>query len=446
MANQVEQELETVIQDDLTARQTKVLDSQEIICSFFYKIVKSNPADVVITEFVNLFILLNRQNNQELIEAIYQIINFNQEDIFLSTLKRSCYILINNWNSKRNHQSNNNIQKLLLSFEQLPATKSRLTPTKKRLQTWLNNFINSDDYRELRLFTSKSTPVKESNWTSRYASYFLVSQSLDNAKPEEQREAARATYQRLQEKFKFDLAMYTARSQSSHFVDESYHNPTVLGDKVLYLIQKVLARRGAFSHANLANIFLKQTEGMRYREFKCSLVKYLTNSLGKSPTALILSKKIAAYLNSLYEKHDQQIWNADLLLRTSNRLIELLTTQNRGEPSQLFTLLATQEQSLALVILLLKVILICKHSRSHLESCIAHLIKHYEQEPETQCQWFITFLETLEVSLTICLENVHYDVISLNSQHNNSTERNKFRDYWVFSQVKQVDSEQKVRV
>ena len=422
---------------DLSPSDLSLADSKELICNYFYNLVQNHPANLAIYKFQSLFINLDHNLETSLLIAIYRIINTNQHLVFQATLKRSCYILINNWNANYTKHYLKYASQLIDSFRLVNKQKNKLSPSKQKIHDWLNIFLKSKEYEELRLLCLPNNfPVKSNQKLSdRYTCYFLASQFSNEEKPEEEREAARKTYQRLQEKFKFDLAMYTVRSQSSLCCEQDYQNPTTLGDNVLHLIQKVLAKRGAFSHSNLANIFLKQTEGILYVDFKRSLFKYLTNSLGQTQAALTIIRELNQYLDSLYQDYHQQVWNSNLLLRTANQLIELLITQKRGEPSRLFAFLATQEQSLVLVILLLKIILICKQSRSHLESSIACLIEYYDRYTDTDCQWLVVFLETLEVALTICLENVHFSVINLQQKQSQNFKNIKSKDYWVFSQI-----------
>ena len=431
--------------------EVSLIDNQEIVCNYFCKLVTTKSPHDVLKAFQGLFIELNCYIDEPAATAIYRIIKLDYEFVFHNTLKRCCYILINNWNSKLkyNHQNLQNIHNLITILAKVREHKQSKHPSKQRLHQWLNNFLQSEDYAQLKLLApapqvpteqtqekTEETPLRD-----RYISYFLACQALDPDKTEEERAAARASYQRLQEKFKFDLAMYTARSQSSLFSEKNSHNPTGLGNNVLDLIQKVLAKRGAFSHSNLANIFLKQTKGLVYYDFKLSLVKYLTNSLGKGGTARAIARELLTYLKPLYGKYDDQVWNDELLIRTCNRLLEFLTSSKNGKPSKLFTLLASQERTLVLVLLLLKLVLICEQSRHHLEFRIVHLIKYYDSNNSLDCQWFSTFLETLEVALTISLENVHYDVVKIVDKQGQNSANSSPKNYWVFPQIKQSKQE-----
>ena len=118
-----------------------------------------------------------------------------------------------------------------------------------------------------------------------------------------------------------------------------------------------------------------------------------------------------------------------------------MTSRKNGRPSKFFYLLASQEKTLILVLLLLKLVLICKHSRHHLESCVTHLIKYYDNQNSQNCQWFSTFLETLEVALTISLDNVHYDVVRMGRKPGENSQDSSHKDYWVFPQIQRGKKE-----
>ncbi|MEL6333423.1 MAG: hypothetical protein AAFQ76_12620, partial [Cyanobacteria bacterium J06626_26] len=86
-------------------------------------------------------------------------------------------------------------------------------------------------------------------------------------------------------------------------------------------------------------------------------------------------------------------------------------TEDRRSPSPLFTLLLSQNSSISLAILLLKLVLISRNSHHYLEARIADLIRYYEQFPRAQCAWVINFLEVFQVTFAIHAENVEYNLI-----------------------------------
>ncbi|HEY9298163.1 MAG TPA: hypothetical protein VIQ31_17765, partial [Phormidium sp.] len=227
---------------------------RDMIYRFLVDIVQQWPPEAVLQEFKQLFIYYSPNAvNTNAIKALSDIIFANDEEEFKNTLKRSCYILINNWETTRSYKA---IKELVLVFSDLNISKSTLSPSLSKLRLWLVNFIKSQDYQDLKIFAARYEEHEATHWSHRYTSYLLVPQYANLSNPVEQREAARALSQELKDRFKFELAMYTTRSQSAMPREILPKNPTGLGDEVLRLIKTIVAKRGPFSYTNLANIFL----------------------------------------------------------------------------------------------------------------------------------------------------------------------------------------------
>lgn len=423
---------ETIV--NLNKSKRTIQQSQEIIYRFLIDSVKNWSPETVLLEFQRLFIYYEADTvNSDALLAMSDLIFANNEEEFISTLKRSCYILINNWDAGRHYTY---ISDLVQIFASLRINKKTLSPTLSRLRLWLSSFVESEYYQQLKLFASKYEEQDKPHWSQRYTSYLLVPQYVDLNNPVEQREAARALSQQLKDRFKFELAMYTARSQSGLTKEKMPKNPTGLGDEVLRLIKTIVAKRGPFSYLNLANIFVKQTEKMLYQDFKLSLQKYLLFSFENKNFVHILKTQLAEKLETLYEDYHEESLDDALLLRTSNKVIEYLTTENQRQPSQLFILLMSQGNPLTLVIVLLKIVLICKNSRTHLEKCIAFLIQYYLQFPEEECQWIISFFDIFSITFAIYADNVQYNLIRIKEKTSDATANGEIETYRVFSQQK----------
>lgn len=410
-----------------------IQESQECLYEFLLEIVRKWPPEEVLLEFKRLFIYHVDSISSGAMKAVYDIVFANNQEEFRNTLKRCCYILVNNWDASRNYKP---IQDLVHLFSDPSFNRYTASPTLKRLRVWINEFVQSTDFDELKLFTSRYDDRSRGPWASRYTSYLLVPQYIDLKNPIEQREAARALSKQLKDRFKFDLAMYVAKSQIPTASANAPKNPTVLGDEALRLIKLIVARRGRFSYVNLANIFQQQIEQLPYQKFKQSLQRYLIFSVENKSFAEALRAKINERLDELYVNHnDEQLTDA-LLLRTCNRIIDVLTTENQAEPSPLFVQLLSQGSPITLVIVLLKIILISRYSRTHLEARIAELIKHYQDYPEEECDWVVNFLEIFNVTFAIYTENVQYNLVKMDAQQ---TEESRVFDpdtYRIFSQLR----------
>ncbi|MEB3295408.1 MAG: hypothetical protein VKJ24_19820 [Synechococcales bacterium] len=395
-----------------TSAERSIQLAQQTIYRFLLNIVRKWPPEEVLLEFKRLFLYHVDSVNSAAINAVYEIVFSDNEIEFRNTIKRCCYILINNWDATRRYKA---IQDLVTAFEEATQSRETVSPTLKQMRNWIERFCRSQDYADLKLFASRydESPAEEGKWVRRYTSYLLVPQYINLNNPVEQREAARALAQQLRDQFKFDLAMYVARSQSGRQVEKPVKNPTVLGDEVLRLIKLVVAKRGTYSYTNLANIFLNQTKNITFQEFKQCLQKYLVFSVEVKDFAHTLQTKLAEKLADLYAEHHNEVLNDALILRTCNRVIEYLTCENHQEPSPLFGLLLSQGNPLTLVIALLKLILVSRNSRTFLEARIAELIRYYEKFPEEECHWIVNFLEIFNVTFTIYAENVQYNLIRM---------------------------------
>ncbi|MBW4661756.1 MAG: hypothetical protein KME15_24055 [Drouetiella hepatica Uher 2000/2452] len=413
-----------------------VQKAQEAIYQLLLEVVRTYSPEDILTEFRGLFIHHTDTTSLGALPYLFEIAFSNQESEFRNTLKRSCYILINNWEIKRNYKS---IRELIHLFSDTILYKPTISPTLKRLREWLRNFVNSPDFQELKLFAARYEDYEKRHWAERYASYLLVTQYTNLDNPIEQRQAAHHLSRKLKEKFKFDLAMYTALSQCGSGVSRggrSLKNPTGLGDEALRLIKRVIARRGFFSYPNLANIFLDQSSNLPYFAFKQSLLEYLLFSVENQEITGLLRKHLSETLRNLYTDHNENIADRALLLRTANRLIDSLTLETSESPSPLFGKLLSLGSPIALVMILLKLILICPYARTHLEIRIADLIRYYEKYSEEDCQWVIHFFEVFNVTLTIFTENVEYNLVMMNAATPESS-RAGAETYRIFSQARQ---------
>ena len=405
----------------------------EVIYAFLLGLVKKYHPNLVLAEFKSLFLICQEtEYNPQSREALLTILRFGTEQLFFSTIKRGCYILINNWNSQR---ESNYITLLIDSFLEVDCHQTKLNLPRANLQSWLNKFTNSQDYQELLLFTYSPQDGGKKHWSKRYKSYLLVPQYLDNDNSQEQKEAALLLAQKLRYKFKFDLAMYTARSQSSFCASQGLNNPTSLGDEVLRLIKTILVKQGKFSHQNVANIFLKQIARSSYQDFKISLKKYLVYGISSESFVKLFEQKIAVFIHNLYQDKKSQVINDYLIIRTCNRICDYLITEDGKNPSKIFVCLLSQESALTVVMFLVKLILISPFSRNHLEHKVAQIIKYYSNYSEQECTWVINFLEIFHVAFSIYGDNqVRYNLLRRGNAQDSDLSTEELNDYLIFCQ------------
>lgn len=376
--------------------------------------VRNLPPVEALADFEALFFGYSSAQDSEVSPFLYQILFANDETEFRNTLKRACYILVNNWDLGRHSHM---VHAMLSLFSQPALKKKTFSPSIKRLRQWLVSFTESQDFEELRLFaTQRLGPSDTERWSNRYVTYQLIAQYVDSSNSLEQREAARTMSRQLKNKYKHDLAMYIAFSQGSSRLGHQYVNPTVLGDEVLRLIKAILVRRGQFSYRNVARVFQQQTLGTPYADYKEGLLEYLCFSISQPEFVASVKAHLGKRLPEIYAKHDSDSVEPSLNLRTCNRVIDWLTTEDKHNPSKLFVRLLSHGNSLNLAVLLLKLILISPSSQLYLEARLANLIEYYKPFMEAECRSIVQFLEICGVTFAIYSENVEYNLVQVKSK------------------------------
>lgn len=413
-----------------------IASPQEAICEFLISIVKTWSPEAVLTEFQELFIR-HTHADEFALECLAEIILKNQKPEFDNLLRRCCYILINNWNISRNHDY---ISRLIQLFDDSSLSEKTDALILGRSRSWVRSFIASSDFEALKLMTTRHEDGKTWHWSRRYTSYLLTSQYANLNNPLEQRQVAQKVSRQLKDQFKFELAMYTARSEAGRINLKGLKNPTSLGDEVLRLIKTVVVKRGIYSYPNLAKIFLQQTQDLNYKAFKKSLLEYLFFGIKPDELSERIKRILAVQLKTLYINYDDKNIDEALLLRTVKRVAEGLTADRSGELSGLFIFLSSQQNPLMLVILLLKLTLICRYVKTHVEVCIAHIVKSYEDCQEEDCVGVIQFLELFTIVSTIYSENVEYSLVNMQNQTESQCLTTDVEVHRIFSLQKYVAS------
>ncbi|MGB3298157.1 MAG: hypothetical protein WBA76_07795 [Phormidesmis sp.] len=385
--------------------------AQQQIYDDLLEAVRQLPADEALSEFEAIFFNHSNTLDADVSPFLYTILFADDEAEFRNTLKRACYIFVNNWDLSRQGEM---LHALLALFQRPSLNKSTLSPSLKRLRQWLISFANSQDFEELQLFATQRAKSESLNsWSHRYTAYQLIAQYINENNSLEQREAARSLSRRIKNKYKHDLAMYTAFSQGSSRLNHKYANPTVLGDEVLRLIKAILVRRGQYSYRNVARFFQQQTHDSLYCDYKESLLEYLCFSIGDPAFLGLVEAQLHKRLIWLYPDQATHTVDPSLNLRTCNRLVDSLTTEDGNTPSLLFAQMIAQGNPLNVVVILLKIVLISPNSQLYLEARLANLISYYKQFAEAECQSIIQFLEICGVTFAIYSDNVEYNLVQV---------------------------------
>jgi hypothetical protein len=420
--------------------------AQQRIYEFFLDIVRRKFPDEVLEDFKNLFINFSDTPNSEITQALDQIVTAYDEKEFFYTLKRCCYILINNWTVKSNGDS---IQSLIDLFNHPSIHKRPISLKVKTLRIWLQLFIQSEDFQVLKLFTvhTEDHGKQDQNWSNRFTSYLLAYQYTNPVGSKEQRQAANLLAQKMKDKFKFDLAMYTARSGSQSFTKNQHTNPTSLSNNVINIVTLMLTKNSVLNCQGLAINFLDNIKNLSYKDFKVSLLKYLDFSATDGEISETIQNKLHDGLFDFKSnRHDRPI-SSSLILKTSKYLIGEITINDRQQPTEIFNILLHHTNPINLVVLLLKLLLLNEAIRPHLELRVAHIIKYYSQYSESKCKSVIAFIDMLNIALAIHAGETRYNIVRMSpyessnlqpsdDQQDSQISTFNTHEYRIFSQVR----------
>jgi hypothetical protein len=163
------------------------------------------------------------------------------------------------------------------------------------------------------------------------------------------------------------------------------------------------------SYQAMADSFLAETGKATYGEFKEQLSAHLLLSITGDRRLKWLPEKISKFLVTRYPGKDEIIVGHHLVTKTCDELIAyLLDAENLQDPTHPFTLLMIEQEFLSLSILLLKLVLISPRSYGQLMQSLNELIRHFSPKPQEECEWLISFLETMQVILTLAVQESQY--------------------------------------
>ncbi len=422
--------------------------AQKEIYEFFLKVVRHKHPEEVLVDFKTLFIDLGDRQNPEIAQALDQILTAYNEKEFFSTLRRCCYILINNWTVSNNRFY---IQSLIDIFNHSTIYKSTPSAKLQTLRVWLQLFIKSEDFQAFKLFTLyiETHCYLDQNWSNRFASYLLAYEYINPTSSVEQRQAANLLAQKMKEQFKFNLAMYTARLSHRSSLQNTPYNPTSLSDNVLHLVTLMLTKKSILNCKSLAESFLESIHDLSYQDFKISLLEYLDFSIADPEISKSVQIKLHDGLFGLKSSRHQYPVNPSLILKVSKYLIGEFTISDRGQPTELFNILLHHTNPINLVVLLLKLLLLNESIRPHLELRIAKTIKYYSQFSEAKCKSVIAFIDMLNIALAIYAGETHYNIVRMNpsvadsvdnieGNTSSDSQTSKFNasEYRIFSQIR----------
>ncbi|HLO87976.1 MAG TPA: hypothetical protein VK203_23640 [Nostocaceae cyanobacterium] len=348
-------------------------------------------------------------------------------------LNRCCHILINRWHMQP--QLHGSIAELVNLFETAP-TKSRTTSIRyreiRRLRELIKLFTTSEQYVILRRFTQvvnqpkvteDSVPENQPLVTliRRYP-YLYEHCLMSEDSTFEQQQTVKHLQTQIQKKFEVDLSHYVTykvrRAQVIKKVSETeanrilrpIENPTLLSDRELYATLKQFMGRsdGGQTYQESAQRFLKySTQVSNFRAFKDDLYEYLISSVDGQYGKRQFNQRLYNQLQNTLPQADSQKLNDFLVVRTCSQLLNFLVVNSLSSPQHFtFVDLITNQGTLVTIGLLLKIVLICRKVRPHLEKRLAVLFNHYESATTNCIGWLVKVLEQLNIALSIHFGNI----------------------------------------
>ncbi len=403
-------------------------DEQMIYDHLLYCVQVEPPAQVI-ERFRNLFIEGRGYPDPEIAAALERILAANcSENEFRYILNRCCHIPINRWQMHGQRQEMA-IASLVALFQNPPATDA-IAPSRfkslRRLQEMLQVFAQSEEYRTLERLVQVVEPPPDvankeenpalGNLIVRYPYLYAHSLLPPDSSCEHQQTIRHIQAQR-QWQFEINLSQYgnylirraqlarNSQSLNGTRIIQPVNNPTLLSDRELYaaLRQYTGKVEGSYSYQDMADLFLSRTRSPQvYRNFKSELYEYLIASVEPEYGKRQFYDRLSKLLKNTFPESDSQRLNDFLLMRTCSQLFNFLVVESPQNPRHyVFIDLLSNLGPVRTTGLLLKIVLLSRHVKFHLEKRFAILFNHYESQEIEDILWFVKSLENLNVALGV---------------------------------------------
>lgn len=402
---------------------------EHLLCAHLLECVEAESPPALIERFRCLFIERTGYHNLQVWYALERIVDSKlAEKEFKFLLNRSCHILINRWLMQpRSHSA---IPQLIALFE-TPPSRPAATKTTQRLRELVQLFTKTEQFLALRRLAQVMSQKHEedANATAKplltlihrypclYENCLLTNDSTD-----EQRQKVRLIREKQQQQLEIALSEYITYQRLQHYrnVPESVacqkhslgdqknvrtkKNPTLLSDRQLDLALKQFVGKvhGSNTHRDLAKQFLTYSSTTRsYRTFKEELYEYLTASIDPRYGKNQFNQQLYKHLQSTLSQNNSQKLSEVLLVGTCRKLLDFLIVESAQEPKHyIFFDLTANLGITSTISLLLKIVLLCRKVKPHLEKRFSILFNHYEAYTRDKVDWLVESLENLNVALS----------------------------------------------
>jgi len=405
----------------LNDRQIETKDEEQVLYDYWLDRVRTDSPEELIEDFRRLFIEGRGYQEAPIYLALERLVKAKDAEIrFYYFFNRCCHILVNRWQMQSTCQPA--ILELVSLLDNLPSPGPGHYSTANTLRHLVKKFTLSDDYVKLQRLAriissqySEETAPCVGTLINRYP-YLYDHCLLSDESPREQRRTVRRIKVKTERCFEVNLSHYVTyqvrlrqvahapkTSEEAGRIIQPVKNPTLLNDKELNRALKyyVSPVEGNYTYKALSQNFLANTVySSTYKDFKNDLYDYLITSVdyGKGQ----FNKKLYDVLQNTLPQWDQQKPSEFLILRTSSQLFNYLVVESGQKPDHyIFIDMITNMGVTRTVGLLLKLVLVCRKVKPHLDKRFSILFNHYEGFSRDQVPWLVKSLESLQVAFSI---------------------------------------------
>ena len=411
------------------------LEEQILYNHLIYCVKRESPTQLI-ERFRHLFIDGIGYPDPEIAQALSRITASKlAEQQFKHILNRCCHILVNSWRRHPKHQVA--IADLVALFKS-PSSKS----TNKRLQELVQIFTQSEEYLALQrlkgLFPGgeKAPAANTANnqasnrplakLINRYP-YLYTHYLLGEGSSSEEQQTIRQLQAQRQRQFEINLSQYATylvrrvqisrqtSSTSAAQIIQPVRNPTLLSDRELFLALKQFVGKveGSYTYRELAQCFLTHScTTQSYLTFKDDLYEYLITSIEPEYGRHQFNERLYKQIKNTFPQFNSQKVDDLLLVRTCCQLFSFLVESPKQPEHLLFIDLISNIGSRQTTGLLLKIALLSRKAKPHLEKRFSILFNHYESQVVNDILWLVESLENLNLALIVNFGTVDLSFIT----------------------------------
>lgn len=421
-----------------TPRYTRQVAAEEQqLYDHLLNLVQAETPGQLVQHFRSLFVDGVGYPNTEITRILDQVASGkNADHEFRFILNRCCHILINRWQARPQHQAF--IPELVDLFATPPSRTTMdfaRSRSVRRLRDLTREFTTTEQYTTLRRLaqvieqtTDAPLPAGSEPLGALIRRYpYLYDHCLmAEGGTYEQQQTIRQLRARAQRQYEVDLSQYVtyqvrrsqlSRGQSNPGLRLSpAKNPTLLSDQELCTALKhfVGKSQGARSYRDVAQCFLTHTaQTPSFRDFKDDLYQYITTSVTSGYGKQQFNNQLHTQLHNILPESNDQKLNDFLMVRTCSQLLNFLVVESTQKPNHfLFVDLISNLGPAIATGLLLKIVLICRKVKPHLEKRFSILFNHYETCQHSAVQWLVQAMEHLNLALSTNFSTLDLSFIS----------------------------------